>query len=97
MLNLCFDFGYENDLVYNTKKLVSFAIGELFKGASGAEMFIGEGKIEWNEACCYLGVNNAVESIFVLIVMQLLVLFLINLHCLKNVTYTFREHNVFQC
>ena len=30
MLNLCFDFGYENDLVYKAKNSV-FCFGELFK------------------------------------------------------------------
>ena len=34
-----------------------FATGELFKVASRAEMFFGEGKIDWVEACCYLDVN----------------------------------------
>ena len=48
---------YENDLVYNTKKSVYFAIGELFKVASRAEMFIGEGKIDWVEVCYSSGVN----------------------------------------
>ena len=34
-----------------------FAIGELFKVACRAEIFIGEGKIDWVDVCCYLGVN----------------------------------------
>ena len=46
MLNVCFDFDYENDLVYNAKKSVYFAFGELFEVASRAEIFIGEGKID---------------------------------------------------
>ena len=53
----CFDFGYENDLVYNAKKLVNFVIGKLFKVAIRPEMFIGEGKIDWVEVCGYLGVH----------------------------------------
>ena len=35
-----------------------FAIGELFKVASRAEIFIVEGKINQVEVCCYLGVNK---------------------------------------
>ena len=34
-----------------------FAIGKFFKVASGAEMFIREGKRDWAEVFCYLGVN----------------------------------------
>ena len=50
MLNIWFDFGYENDLICIAKKSVSFAIGELLKVASRAQ-------IDWVEVCCYLGVN----------------------------------------
>ena len=49
MLNLCFGFGHENDLVYNAKQSVYFAIGEWFKVISRAEMFIEEGKIDRGE------------------------------------------------
>ena len=57
MLNVGFNFGYENDLVYIAKKSAYFAINEFFTVASRAEMFIGDGKIDWVEVRCYLSVN----------------------------------------
>ena len=45
MLEICFNFGYDYDLLFNAKKSVYFAIGDLHLRASKAEMYIGEEKI----------------------------------------------------
>ena len=83
-----------------------FAIGDLLKVASRprAEMFIVEGKIYWVEVLCYLGVIVCCGKYFRAdsekwrrkFLLQLMVLFLINLHCLKNVICKFWEYNVFK-
>ena len=46
------------------QKFVYFAIGELFKDASRAEMFIGEGNTDWVKVCCYISVNICSEKHF---------------------------------
>ena len=98
MLNLCVDFGYKNDVAYNVKKSVSISPSKLFEVASRAEMFIEEGIIDWVEICCYLGVNICSGEYFCtdyeerkrkFCATAIIVLFLINLHSLKNVNCTF--------
>ena len=68
-------------------------------------MFIEEGIIDWVEICCYLGVNICSGKYFCtdyeerkrkFCATAIIVLFLINLHSLKNVNCTFWEHNVLQ-
>ena len=57
MLEICFNFGYENDLLFNAKKSAYFAFGDLHVRASKAEIYIGEEKIAWVSVCNYLGVS----------------------------------------
>ena len=57
MLEICFNFGYENDLLFNAKKSAYFAFGDLHVKASKAEMYICEEKIAWVSVCNYLGVS----------------------------------------
>ncbi len=58
MLDLCYDFGYENDdLTFNAKNSAFLTFGVLFEKASGVDMFIGGERINWVTVCNYLGVN----------------------------------------
>ena len=57
MLKICFNFGYDNDLLFNAKKFAYIAFGDLHLRASKAEMYIGEEKIAWVSVCNYLGVS----------------------------------------
>jgi hypothetical protein len=57
MLDLCYSFGYDNDLTFNAKKSAFLAFGVLFEKASGVDMFIGGERINWVTECNYLGVN----------------------------------------
>ena len=57
MLEICFYFRYDNDLLFNAKKSAYFAFGDLHLRASKAEMYIGEEKIAWVSVCNYLGVS----------------------------------------
>ena len=57
MLEICFNFGYDNDLLFNAKKSAYFAAGDLHLRASKAEMYIGEEKIKWVSVCSYLGIS----------------------------------------
>ena len=57
MLEIYFNFGYDNDLLFNAKKSAYFAFGDLHLRANKAEMYIGEEKIAWVSMCNYLGVS----------------------------------------
>ena len=57
MLEICFNFGYDNNLLFIAKKSAYFAFGDLHLKASKAEMHIGEEKIAWVSVCNYLGVS----------------------------------------
>jgi hypothetical protein len=57
MLDLCYNFGYSNDLMFNAKKSVCMAFGKLCDVASESQLCIGLDRINWVEMCVYLGVN----------------------------------------
>ena len=64
MLEICFNFGYDNDLLFNAKKSAYFALRNLHLRASKAEMYIGEEKIAWVSMCNYLGVSVCSGNFF---------------------------------
>ena len=51
MLEIYFNFGYHNDLLFNAKKSAYFAFGDLHLRASKAEMYISEEKIAYRYLC----------------------------------------------
>ena len=44
MLEICFNFVYEKDLLFNAKKSAYFAFGDLRVRANKAEMYVGKEK-----------------------------------------------------
>ena len=57
MLNVFFNFGYDNDLIFNARKSLRFAFDELFEVARRAVMSIGGSTLDLVGVCCYLGIN----------------------------------------
>ena len=57
MLNLCFNFGYENDLMFNANKSVLISIGKMYNSVCDVNLNIGNGTIKWMSTCNYLGVK----------------------------------------
>ena len=57
MLDICFYFGYENDLLLMRKKSTYFAFGDMHVRANKAKMCISKEQIAWVYMYNYLGVS----------------------------------------